>query len=253
MSQRSRTPGPEVVRVTTRARLAHIERNQSSIWAAIRQLQAQNDIVTSDQWLPSQEENTERQSVASHLDRADNMDDDTNTSEDLSPPNAPAHLIQLFENGLIDSDSHNVERGMPAQSNSSTTPQDMQACATLRALCPSRADMTIIAAHASSWLPLYTSMFPVVNVIMTPEAMLALHDELQSRDDRMALASLLLYIAITVHHAPATACFSSSENMQILPAFVQDVSDAVERTVIADDVLAKSIEGIEVALLFLRL
>jgi DNA-binding transcriptional ArsR family regulator len=249
MPQRSRTPGPEVVRVTTRARLAHIERNQSSIWAAIRQLQAQNDIVTSDQWLPSQEENTERQSVASHLDRADNMDDDTNTSEDLSPPNAPAHLIQLFENGLIDSD----ERGMPAQSNSSTTPQDMQACATLRALCPSRADMTIIAAHASSWLPLYTSMFPVVNVIMTPEAMLALHDELQSRDDRMALASLLLYIAITVHHAPATASFPSSENMRILPAFVQDVSNAVERTVIADDVLAKSIQGIEVALLFLRL
>jgi ABC-type antimicrobial peptide transport system permease subunit len=96
-------------------------------------------------------------------------------------------------------------------------------------------------------------MFPVVNVIMTPEAMLALHDELQSRDDRMALASLLLYIAITVHHAPATASFPSSENMRILPAFVQDVSNAVERTVIADDVLAKSIQGIEVALLFLRL
>lgn len=253
MPQRSRTPGPEVVRVTTRARLAHIERNQSSIWAAIRQLQAQNDIATCDQWLPSYEEHAERQSVVSHLDRAGNVDDDTNTSEDISPPNAPTHLIQLFDNGLIDSDSHNVERDMPIASHSSTTPQDMQACTVLRALCPSRADMTIIAAYASSWLPLYTSMFPVVNVIMTSEAMLALHDELQSRNDRIALASLLLYIAITVQHAPTTAFFPTSEKIRILPAFVQDISDAVERIVIADDILAKTIEGIEVALLFLRL
>jgi len=87
----------------------------------------------------------------------------------------------------------------------------------------------------------------------TPEALLALHSELQHRDDSVALATLLLYIAMTVQHAPGTASFPTSESMQNLSTFVKNVSDIVEHFVIADDAIAGTIEGIEAALLFLRL
>jgi hypothetical protein len=210
-------------------------------------------MATCDQWLPSHEGHSERQSVASYFSGVDDVDGDTDASEDLLPPNAPTHLLQLFDNSLLDSDGHDFGRGILAPSNHPTSSQNMQACATLRALSPSCADMVTIAAYASSWLPLYASLFPMVNVNMTPEAMLALHKELQHNDDPVALATLLLYIAIIVQHAPATASFPRSESMHNLSTFVKNVSDTVERIVIADDTLARTIEGIEAALLFLRL
>ncbi|KAF2258321.1 hypothetical protein CC78DRAFT_621928 [Lojkania enalia] len=249
--QRLRTPGPEVVRVTTRARLVNLERNQSSIWAAVRELQAQNGIATSDGWLPSHEGHYRRQSIVSHFNSVDDADDDTDATEDLSP--GPTHLLQLFDNNLLDSDGHELGHDISAPSNYATSPQKAQACIALRALTPSRADMATIAAYASSMLPLYASLFPMVNINTTPEAMVALHNELQHHDDPAALATLLLYIAMTVQHAPATASFPTSESMQNLSTFVKNVSDTVEHIVIADDAVAGTIEGIEAALLFLRL
>lgn len=246
--RRVRTPGPEVARVTTRARLVKLERNQSSIWAAVRELQAHNGIATSDGWLPSHEEHSRRQSFVSH-----DVNDDTDASEDLSPPNAPTHLLQLFNNSLLNSDGHELGHGSSAQSHHPTSPQKMQACAALRALIPPHADMATIAAYASSWLPLYASLFPMVNINTTPEAMLLFHNESQNHNDPVALATFLLYIAMTVQHAPATARLSTSESMQNLSTFVKNVSDTVEHIVIEDDALAGTIEGIEAALLFVRL
>ncbi|CAO2655476.1 Nn.00g105400.m01.CDS01 [Neocucurbitaria sp. VM-36] len=251
--QRLRTPAPEAVRVTTRARLVNLERNQSSIWAAIRDLQAHSGMATCDRWLPSHDEQSQRQSSASHFNGVDDVDDDTDASEDLIPPNAPTHLLQLFDNSLLDSDGHGLAHGIAAPSNHPTSPQKVQACAALRALTPSRADMATISAYATSWLPLYASLFPMVNGNTTPESMLALHNELQHHDDPVALATLLLYIAMTVQHAPATASFPTSESMQNLSIFVKNVADTVEHIVIADDNLAGTIEGIEAGLLFLRL
>jgi hypothetical protein len=245
--------GPEVVRVTTRARLVNLEQNQSSIWAAIRDLQAQNGIATSDEWHPSHEEHSRRQSIVSHFNGVDHVDDDTDASEDLSPPNAPAHLLQLFDNSLLDTDGHDLGHGVSAPPNHQTSPQKVQACAALRALIPSRADMATIATYASSWLPLYASFFPAVDIKATLNAMLALHNEVQHNDDTIALATLLMYAAMTVQHAPTTASFPTSESMQNLSTFVKNVSDTVERIVIADDALAGTIEGIEAALLFIRL
>jgi hypothetical protein len=232
----------------------NLERNQSSIWAAIRQLQAQNNTSTFDTALPSHEEHPHRQSFASHLEiGVDDVGDNTDASEELSAPNAPTHLLQLFDNNLLDSDGHELGHDISVPSSHPSTPQRVRACAALRALTPSRADMTTIATYASSWLPLYASLFPMANINTTPEAMLTLHNETQHRDDPFALATLLLYIAMTVQHAPETACFPTSESMQNLSTFVKNVSDAVEHVIIVDDALAGSIEGIEVALLFLRL
>ncbi|KAF2158582.1 hypothetical protein M409DRAFT_30909 [Zasmidium cellare ATCC 36951] len=244
--QRPRTPGPEVVRITTRARLANLERSQSSIWAAVRQLQAQSGIAASAERPPSP-------SHASHVDEGPDCDEESDATESLSPPNAPIHLLQLFDNGVLDSGGNESGHGHTAASHHPPSPQRVQDCAALRALTPARTDMITIAAYASSWLPLYASLLPMVHVHNTPEALLARYDELQHEVDPIALATLLLYIAMAVQHAPSTASFPESENMQHLPTFVKTVSDTVERMVISDDALGGTLEGIEAALLFLRL
>ncbi|KAK4502079.1 hypothetical protein PRZ48_007890 [Zasmidium cellare] len=252
--QRPRTPGPEVVRITTRARLASLERNQSSIWAAVRQLQAQNGIAASTERPPSPSQGpSRRESLLSpvHGGPDGDGDDDSDASESLSPPTAPIHLLQLFDNGVLDSGGN--DSGHAGASHHPPSPQRVQDCAALRALMPARTDMITIAAYASSWLPLYASLLPMVNVDKTPEALLTRYDELQHEADPIALATLLLYIAMAVQHAPPPASFPESEQMQHIPTFVKTVSDTVERVVISDDALGGTLEGIEAALLFLRL
>ncbi len=241
--------------------MANLERNQSSIWAAIRDLQARNSLSKSTGKLPSHEQFSQEQSLAPQCqvndddddDDNDAEDDDTDESEDVFPSNAPSHLLHLFDNSLLNSNGHQSHHDNAGLFNLSSTPQKVQACAALRALTPSHADMTTIASYASSWLPLYASLFSMASTSITPEAMRNLHNELQHRDDPVALATLLLFIAMTVQHAPATASFPTSESMQDLSTFVKNVSDTVEHIVIADDALAGTIEGLEAALLFLRL
>jgi hypothetical protein len=231
----------------------NLERNQSALWAALRDLRTQSGIVSSDRPLPSPPEQSRGPSVASHSNDIDDIDDDTDESEDLLPPNAPTHLLQLFHNVLLNSDGHDLGHSTCAASNHSTGSQRTQACIALRALAPSDADMEAIAAYSSSWLPLYASLFPIANIETTPEGILALHNKSKRHDDPVALATLLLFVAMTVQHAPTSATFPTSECMQNLPKFVKNVADTVEHYVILDDALAGTIEGIEASLVFLRL
>ncbi|PVH96130.1 hypothetical protein DM02DRAFT_535904, partial [Periconia macrospinosa] len=250
-AQTVRTPGPDVVRVTTRARLVSLERNQASIWTAIRELQAQNRIARADPSQTPHQERSSRPSSGLHFNTEDDMDDDTDKTDDLSP--GPTHLLQLFNNNLLNSDSHEIAQVTPTPFKHTANPQKAQACAALRALMPSHADMTAIATFASSMLPLYASLLPMFNINTSPEAMVALHGELQHRDDPVALSTFLMYIALTVRYAPTSTTFPTSESMKNLSTFVKNVSNTVEKFVIADDAVAGTIEGIEAALLFLRL
>lgn len=181
------------------------------------------------------------------------MHDDTDIdgTDEISP--GPTHLLQLFNNNLLDSDSHGLAQGTQTLFSHSANLQKAQACAALRALMPAHADMPAIATLASSMLPLYVSLFPIVNINTTPEAMVTLHGELRHRDDPIALSNFLLFIAMAVRHAPGTADFPTSKSMKDLSIFVQNVINAVEQIVISNDAVAGTIEGIETALLFLRL
>ena len=241
-------PTSDTIKVTSRARISHLENDISSLWTAVRSLEAKLGCVSAE--TPSHPESLlqTRNSDTPH-DQPSDGDTDSNAS-DLSPTNPPSHLLQLFDNALLDSNKHGSAAPPPHVPNL----HKVQGSSALRALMPSRDDMLNITAHASSWLSLYNALFPMVNLTKTSDEMLSQYDKLQDPNaDPVAVSTLLLTIAITVQQAPDDTAGRAAESMRDASSFIKDVSDSVERHVISDDALAGSLPGIETTLLFIRL
>ena len=80
------------------------------------------------------------------------------------------------------------------------------------------------------------------------------YDKLQVPDaNPVSIASLPLSKALTVQQAPDDTTGRAAQSISDASLFVKNVSDIVECTVILDDALAGRLEGIETALLFMRL
>ncbi|KAI9728850.1 MAG: hypothetical protein M1834_007237 [Cirrosporium novae-zelandiae] len=239
-------PTSNAVRVTSRARIRHLESEVSSLWATVHNLEAKLGCVhTEAATHPQPLSQTENADVLH--DKPSDDDSDSNTS-DLSPTNPPSHLLQLFDNGLLGS------YGSATPSHHASSLDKAQRSSILRRLMPSREDMLIIATHASSWLSLYNALFPMINITKTSDEMLSQYDKLQDPNtDLVAIAALLLSIAITVQQAPDDTAGRAVESIRDASSFIKGVSDSVERIIISDDALVGSLEGIETILLFLRL
>lgn len=67
-----------------------------------------------------------------------------------------------------------------------------------------------------------------------------------------AVAVCLLAIAITVQQTPASVA-PKLKGIKDLQAFPREVSAVVEQTIVADNALGGTVEGLEATLLFLRL
>ena len=94
----------------------------------------------------------------------------------------------------------------------------------------------------------------MINSTKTSDEMLFQNDKLQDPDTGLvAIAALLLSVAIPVQQAPDDTAGYVTESMRNAPSFVKDIYDSVERIVISDDTFAENLQGIERALLFLRL
>lgn len=241
-------PASDAVTLTSRARIRHLESDLSSLWTAVHNLEAKLGCVPT-------EAATRRQSPL-QLENAAGPDDKPSDDEsdsdasDLSSTSPPTHLLQLFDNGWLG--SHAYGSAYPARNAPSL--HKAQGSSALRALMPSREDMLTITALASSWLSLYNALFPMVNLTKTSDEMLSQYDRLQDPNaDPVAIAALLLSVAITVQQAPDDTTGRAAKSIKDASSFVKDVSDSVERIVISDDALAGTLEGIETALLFLRL
>ena len=177
-------------------------------------------------------------------------DDSDSSASDLSPAGPPSHILQLFDNSLLGSD----EYGSPARLHHAPGQRKAQGSTALLRLMPSREDMITITTHASIWLSLYNTLFPMNNLMKNGDEMLSQYEKLQRPStDPVAIAFLLLSIAITVQQAPDDTAGLAAESIGEASSFIKIVSDSVERIIISDDAVAGTLEGIEVALLFLRL
>ena len=248
----------DAVTLTLRARIEHLESDVSSLLTSVRNLETKlgcvlTEAATRPQPQPQPQSQTEDADPPQSQDKPSDGDDDSDSdASDLSPPNPPTHLLQLFDNGLL---------GSEGQRHGSITPpchaaslHKVQGSSALRRLMPSRETMLTITAHASSWLSLYYGLFPMINLPKTSDEMLSQYDKLQDPNaDPVAMAALLLSVAITVQQASDDNTGRSAESIRDASSFIRDVSDSVERIVIFDDALAGSLEGIETTLLFLRL
>jgi hypothetical protein len=177
-------------------------------------------------------------------------DDSESDASNLSSIIAPSHLHQLFENRLIGSTGHDS----PAPSPHPFSINNSKRSHALRRLMPIRDDMLKIACKATSWLSLYKTLFPVSFLLKDGDEMLSQYDKLQQGNpNTVETATFLLSVAITVQQAPEDTAGQAGGNLEDVSAFIEDVADSVDRFLISDNELVGTIEGIETALLFVRL
>ena len=240
----------ETVEGTSRARLGHVESDVADLWEAVRKLEARLDGMPNVADPPLQSSLPTEEIGDSHDTPSD--DDCDSIAADLSLTNPPTHLLQLLDNGLLDSN----REGSASQSHHTTSLHKAKAhkSSPLRALLPSREDMLIIAASASSSLTLYNALFPAMSFAKTGDEILLQYDKLQDLyADPVAIAALLLSIALIVQQGPSDTAGRAAKTIKDTTSFVRTVSDCVEHIVISDDILAGTLEGMETTLQFIRL
>ncbi|KAI7465541.1 hypothetical protein KC351_g14935 [Hortaea werneckii] len=251
----------DAIQSTPRARILQLERQVQYLSGAVRRLNDKFGI----------EENA-HDALALHAtpstdlrgrDSIDEHNEVPNDTEDTSegPTSPPPHLMQLFSNSVLGADGHSNENDSPSSARHSTGKS--HTLSLLRKHLPSRDDLVKIASLASRWLAIYDSMFPMIKTPKTSEEMVSSFDRLWQEhspaaadsdwNPALSCASLLLAIAITAQQTSVDRKEPELQSIGNATHFVKQISDMVERLVIADDALIESLAGIEVALLWLRL
>ena len=238
----------ETIEGTSRARLGHVESDVADLWAAVRKLEAKLGCMSTEADPLLESPSPTEESGGPY--NTPNDDDSDSIAADLSLTNPPTHILQLLDNGLLDSNGD----GSAFQSHHTPSLHKAHRSSPLRALLPSREDMVTITASASSCLSLYNALFPVMSFAKTSDEMLSQYDKLQDLNaDPVAIAALLLSIALIVQQAPNDTAGRVAGSIKDASSFIKDVSDCVELIVISDDILAGTLNGMEMTLLFIRL
>ncbi|KAK0254308.1 hypothetical protein LTS09_010734 [Friedmanniomyces endolithicus] len=244
--QKPATRDPLAGRITSRGRITKLESSISQLWTLVRRLEASVPVQSGQTEPRLREASNDFDIAAAHDDAASESD-----SSDLSPPNPPTHLRQLFEYGPLDfTEPESPE--LSRQQASSTRVQ--RARALLGRLMPSREDVAAVAMQATPWLVLTRSLFVMPRSVMTEAQMLPLWDKTQQPDANPTdMANLLLSFVMTIHQNPPAQLSELLGSMQGGATYVRRVSDAVEVAIVKDDVLAASVDGLEASLFWLRL
>jgi len=226
--------------LSSRERIAQLEDSTSTLWAAVRNLQAHTN-------LPVDE-------ASKYFDWStpEEADADSDAAESV-PISPPPHLKQLFENETLG--SH--EYPSPSTSRASSGNAELrigQARRVLQHLLPTREDVRLISSYASGWLSLYNDLFPTSHVFKTGSELLDQQENVRHpKASPFVVSAFLLSLAITLQQMPAHAMHKMSGNIQDGVTFIRDITNTIAATIVQNDALAASIEGIDVSLLYLRL
>ena len=233
--------------------MKHLEDEVASLWSVVRQLEAKVNSGETGNYYQLRQPSKNHPVDPSNDISSDDAEEFDSDASGLSTTNTPSHLLNLFDNGLLDSKS----LGVVSEGDSRIhhhNPKHSQNITTLRELMPSREIMVKVVAYASPWLSVYNLVFPQTNIMRTGEQFLARYDKLSaSEPDLLELSSLLIAVALTVQQFPDQFQGDSSDRIRDTSAFIVDVNELLERVVINDDVLAGTLDGISTSLLFLRL
>ncbi|KAM0716394.1 hypothetical protein Q7P37_007839 [Cladosporium fusiforme] len=261
----------------SRNRIRSLEKEVSALWSVVRRLEANtgvgnpnssahpyetpgsaplaNDSPALD-GTPRRVRNELRpaSSAAAHeQEREDRVSVETTDSEseslELSPTNHPTHLRQLFDNSVLNS----REPGKSSCRHRDSTPI-AEARRQLQPLIPSRDDVATITGFSVPWMHIYLALCPRVRTLTNPEETVAHYDEICAPDaDPMFIANVLISLAITIRQIPEGDVKSLVPGIRDPSRFIEQVSESVDRTIIGNDVLAGTLEGIETSLFFSRL
>ncbi|MCJ1383499.1 hypothetical protein MMC17_006613 [Xylographa soralifera] len=127
---------------------------------------------------------------------------------------------------------------------------------TLQKLIPSKYEVSHIARSASRWLDLLHTLLPQPFAVKSQQEILECYEEMCKPDtDAISLATWLITIAITAQQIPQEHGSPSTQldSRQKYSRFSRLVSEIVESTLIAYDRLIFTVDGLGMAMHFVRL
>lgn len=169
---------------------------------------------------------------------------------DVAPP---THLRLIFHD-LDAGDNHADDLERQRRAATVQTAYSAQALERLRPLLPSRAAVAKIAVHASDWMTLYHDLFPAFFTVRSGDQVVNNYDHMCSTDVQpVPLAMYLLSLGISAQQVPQSHLPVSMQTVQKVKSFVDQICYTVKQTIIDNDVLAATVEGLETCMLFIRL
>ncbi|RDL37276.1 Uncharacterized protein BP5553_04709 [Venustampulla echinocandica] len=182
--------------------------------------------------------------------------DDNSRMSDVLATEPPSHMRSLFQNDWLSVNTdlqHEQLYDRKARASAHLLDTARRA---LQKLIPSKYEVSHIARSASRWLDLLHTLLPQPFALKSQQEILECYDEMCKPDtDAISLATWLITIAITaqqitqVHDSPSTQL----DGRQKYSRFSRGVSEIVESTLISCDRLICTVEGLGMAMLFVRL
>jgi len=191
---------------------------------------------------------------ANETDTQGDLTDHESDASELSPPNGPLHLKQLFDNGMVNTgeDAWTVTAGLNA--GLADTGSLSGARKQLQRLLPPREEMSGVVVYSHVWTSIYNGMFSTLHPVKTGEELLAQYDDLLKQDaDPTAIANALLSLTLTGEQVADEEMLRSAPSMHVSTRWKQRVITAVEKLIINNDRVACTLRGIETTLMFVRL
>ncbi|KAG9231785.1 putative Zn(II)2Cys6 transcription factor [Amylocarpus encephaloides] len=182
------------------------------------------------------------------------LSDDNSSILDVLDTEGPSQLHSLFQNDWLSVDTTQQAK---QDRNARTTATLLDgARAVLQKLIPAKDDILEIPRYASRWLGLISTLLPQPFSLTTHEEMLQGYDEMHSAEvDVIRLASWLLIVSITAQQLPRE--YGSQASMlngnQRFSDFPKAVVNAIESTLMSQDRLICTDQGLGMALQFFRL
>jgi hypothetical protein len=182
--------------------------------------------------------------------------DDNSSMSDVLATEPPSHMRSLFQNGWlsVDSDRQN-EQLYDRRARASAHLLDTARHA-LQKLIPSKHEVSHIARSAPKWLDLLHTLLPQPFAVKSQQEILEYYEGMCKLDtDAISLATWLITIAITAQQIPQEHDSPSTQldGRHKYSKFSRVVSEIVESTLISYDRLICTVEGLGMAMHFVRL
>lgn len=182
--------------------------------------------------------------------------DDDSTMSDVLATEPPSHMRSLFQNDWLSVDTDRQNEQLHDRKARAFAHLLDAARHALQKLIPSKYEVSQITRSASRWLDLLHTLLPQPFAVNSQQEIVECYEEMCKPDtDAISLATWLMTIAITVQQIPQEHDSPSTrlDGRQKYSRFSRVVSEIVESTLLSYDRLICTVEGLGMAMHFVRL
>ena len=182
--------------------------------------------------------------------------DDNSSMSDVLATESPSHMRSLFQNDWLSVDTDRQNEQLHDRKARASAHLLDTARHALQKLIPSKYEVSHIARFASRWLDLFHTLLPQPFAVKSQQEILECYEEMCKPDTgAISLATWLITIAITAQQIPQEHGSPSTQldGRQKYSRFSRVVSEVVESTLISYDRLICTVDGLGMAMHFVRL